>query len=1103
MKLYKFVLISVLLIVIINLVSSANIDLEVYENLENSNLTRVIIRKNNELSIFSPLNFLRLNKLNEENFGLREDQVKYDYDDYIVAFIDSNDLEELKNNPSVKSIEKEMVFHTLLQNATVIQNATSAWNLEKDGINLTGAGQTVCIIDTGINYNHPDLGGCYGENNPDSECKVIGGWDFCANDDNECSGEDNNPINTLGWHGTHVAGIVSASGNIYGIAPESKIVAIKAGNSDGRLQQIDILDGLKWCINNASKFNISVISMSLGSMNDFFDKHCDNAIPELKLFTTLINNAVNKNISVVISSGNNYTDVPLGISFPSCISKAIPVSSVNKLGAISEFANRNSLVRLMAIGTSVNSTNIGSNYKISSGTSMSAPMVSGAILIINQYLKLSGQSKTPSEIENILYNTGINITEGNVNYSRIDVYSALLHLDVDPPVFTYLYPLNNTISKENNISFYVNVSDWQLKNVSLNIYNSDGLMFKDYSNVSGAENYSNFTLNLYPDNYVWNIVAFDENNNSNTSSNYSLFINSMDIDLSPENNTRKNAPENTFSCYTNLNPYSNLSLKNTSINIYNSTDLVFSNYSNVSGVENYSSFDYTFSEEGEYLWNCISFDNDSNMAFSENYTFVYETVSPSIINLSSKIYYSRLEIYIDFDEHVNYSISNESILNYSDEFKKSHEIFIDNLSANTKYSFNISFYDIAGNFNYSIFNVTTAPLFTKQLTPEDDFHTNETDIIFTCFLNSSSEYDLKNVTFLLYDKLFELIEENSTGFVDEIYTYHFDVNIPDEGVYYWSCLVYNEKDEYMFSETNYTINVDYTSPELNVSYTNTSSSINLNISSNELVNYEITGDLSKKVLDYSNSHGVIFKDLLAGSNYNFNVNICDKAGNCNITSLSIDLERKTEKSTQVSLAGGPIQKIEPPAIGTISNPIVLEKNIYYSGTIKQNTKLHFLISNSLAHSIEFKNIVNNSATIEINSEPILLTMKEGELVKLNITNANYYDFVLKLNKINTDNISVTFYEIYESIVEKKVDIVNTTKNDSMDVPSNWPWKFEFEFPKFDKYDYYKIISLSLILVAIRLILFFRNRDKRNMKYYKSKNVLKKRLDKKSFSVTFL
>ena len=293
------------------------------------------------------------------------------------------------------------------------------------------------------------------------------------------------------------------------------------------------------------------------------------------------------------------------------------------------------------------------------------------------------------------------------------------------------------------------------------------------------------------------------------------------------------------------------------------------------------------------------------------------------------------------------------------------------------------------------------------------------------------------MTFLLYDKLFELIEENSTGFVDEIYTYHFDVNIPDEGVYYWSCLVYNEKDEYMFSETNYTINVDYTSPELNVSYTNTSSSINLNISSNELVNYEITGDLSKKVLDYSNSHGVIFKDLLAGSNYNFNVNICDKAGNCNITSLSIDLERKTEKSTQVSLAGGPIQKIEPPAIGTISNPIVLEKNIYYSGTIKQNTKLHFLISNSLAHSIEFKNIVNNSATIEINSEPILLTMKEGELVKLNITNANYYDFVLKLNKINTDNISVTFYEIYESIVEKKVDIVNTTKNDSMDVPSNY------------------------------------------------------------------
>src|SRR3989338_7434484 len=67
-----------------------------------------------------------------------------------------------------------------------IINATPTYLLQESSLNLTGQGQTVCVIDTGINYSHPALGGCYGNNNASSTCKVIGGWDYCA-DNTACN----------------------------------------------------------------------------------------------------------------------------------------------------------------------------------------------------------------------------------------------------------------------------------------------------------------------------------------------------------------------------------------------------------------------------------------------------------------------------------------------------------------------------------------------------------------------------------------------------------------------------------------------------------------------------------------------------------------------------------------------------------------------------------------------------------------------------------------------------------------------------------------------------------------------------------------------------
>src|SRR3989338_1907740 len=101
-----------------------------------------------------------------------------------------------------------------------------------------------------------------------SSCsKVIGGWDTVNNAANP---EDDH------GHGTHVAGIVTSSDTTYkGVAPDAKIVAIKALNSAGSGLSSDIAAGIEWCVNNASSLNISVISMSIGGNQ--YTSVCDSS----------------------------------------------------------------------------------------------------------------------------------------------------------------------------------------------------------------------------------------------------------------------------------------------------------------------------------------------------------------------------------------------------------------------------------------------------------------------------------------------------------------------------------------------------------------------------------------------------------------------------------------------------------------------------------------------------------------------------------------------------------------------------------------------------------------------------------------------------------
>jgi minor extracellular serine protease Vpr len=174
-----------------------------------------------------------------------------------------------------------------------------------------GTGITIAIIDTGVDYNHPDLFG-FG-----NDGKVVGGYDFID--------KDNSPIDTNG-HGTEVAGIISADGQLKGVAPKSKILAYRVSENGEAVSSDLIIKAIELAIKD--KADIINISLGVNLTNNKIDQAVNNAIEQGIVVITAAGNH-GPELGSIGSPGINPNTITVGATYNNITSSLVATLEVN------------------------------------------------------------------------------------------------------------------------------------------------------------------------------------------------------------------------------------------------------------------------------------------------------------------------------------------------------------------------------------------------------------------------------------------------------------------------------------------------------------------------------------------------------------------------------------------------------------------------------------------------------------------------------------------------------------------------------------------------------------------------------------------------------
>jgi len=526
MKKIIFLLIFVLLIGSSFLVYStkdnpSKVSTAVTNSLKNKEEVNVIVILKDE----SKLRSRTLSTFNDSEF-----KVNKRFRNAMSGYVTKEGLEKLSNSPNVEIVGENERAHAFLDESTTLTNVTSVHNFSHDLNFLNGTGETVCVVDTGIDTNHPNI-----------QDKLVGEYCYCDGDElytvagccanNEW--EDTSAEDDEG-HGTHVAGIISSQHSTYmGTSPGANIVAIKALDSTGSGWVTDIVSGIDWCTQNASRYNISVISLSLGG--GAYNSYCDDDTAATRLYRDYIDAAVTRNLTVVVATGNDGTTN--SIASPACIYNSTRVGAVydddlglmhwsacndttTSAGKITCFTNRAAYFAdmLLAPGSVITSLSHAGGTTDSSGTSQATPHVSAAVAILKQFYRLqTGMTMTNAQIWSTLNSTGTTIPDSSTSmgFAGLDILSAIRSIDQTGPNISFTLPTPESNTVTTNVSILINVSvNDSVLNIStcwLEWNQTTNFSMDKVINGSKATCYINKSLST--GNISYKVYANDTNNN--------------------------------------------------------------------------------------------------------------------------------------------------------------------------------------------------------------------------------------------------------------------------------------------------------------------------------------------------------------------------------------------------------------------------------------------------------------------------------------------------------------------------------------------------------------------------------------------------------------
>ena len=339
----------------------------------------------------------------------------------------------LANHPDVAWVELDKTAHPFQaapQSSQILIRSD-----QTNSLGFTGAGQSVAVIDTGVDYTIPSMGGGSFPN-----AKVIGGIDI--------GDHDSDPLDCEG-HGTEVAGVIAGP---TGVAPAAKIVAIKifpsadptSSTCNDTASFSDIFAGMDFAVANKEAFGITVINLSLGgSFDDSLDHgYCDADEPGS---ATAIDAATAAGVIVVAAAGNDALTNQLAV--PACVSSAVSAGAVYPESrtrvswsddsggilctdqpaspdGIVCFSDSTSILSLLAPGAFWRvATKGGGTDSGFAGTSASTPAVAGALVLVRQ----ARPDLTPAGAIGLLRATGKPIADprNGVVTPRIDTLAAV------------------------------------------------------------------------------------------------------------------------------------------------------------------------------------------------------------------------------------------------------------------------------------------------------------------------------------------------------------------------------------------------------------------------------------------------------------------------------------------------------------------------------------------------------------------------------------------------------------------------------------------------------------------------------------------------------